>query len=56
MSLGVGFEALEAQARLSVILFLLLVDLDVELSATSLAPYLPECPHASHCDDNGLNL
>ena len=37
MSLGVGFEALEAQARPSVILFLLLADLDVELSATSLA-------------------
>ena len=32
MSLGVGFEALEAQARPSVILFLLLADLDVELS------------------------
>ena len=39
----------------SVSLFLLPVDLDVKLSATSLAPSLPAHCHASHHDDNGLN-
>ena len=50
----VGFEVFKAHARPSSLS--LPADQDVELSATSLAPYLPECPHASHCDDNGLNL
>ena len=45
MSLGMGFEVLKA-------FFLLPVDPDVELSATSPASCLPAC----HYDDNGLNL
>ena len=44
---GAGFEVSEAQARPSIILFLLPVDQDVELSAPSLAPCLPACHHAS---------
>jgi hypothetical protein len=44
-----------AQARPSVILFLLPAYLDVELSATSPAPHLPARCHTSH-HDNGLNL
>ena len=31
-------------------------DPDVELLVPSLAPYLPVCHHASHNDDNGLNI
>jgi hypothetical protein len=48
VSLGVGFDVLEAQARPSGSLFLPLlpVDLDVELSATSPAPCLPVHCHA----------
>ena len=37
-------------------LFLLPVDLDVELSATAPAPCLPVYSHASCHDDNGLHL
>lgn len=56
MSLGVEFEVWEAQARTGVTLFLLPADPDIELSAVSLAPCLPECHHASCRDDNGLKL
>jgi hypothetical protein len=46
------------QAILSVVhsLSLLPSDQNVELSAPSPAPCLPGCCHASHHDDNGLNL
>jgi hypothetical protein len=37
-------------------LFLLLVDLDVELSAASPGLCLPGCHHVFHHDDNVLNL
>ena len=45
MSLGVGFKVLETQAKLSdlLVLSLLPVDLVVELSATSLEPCLTLC-------------
>ena len=46
MPLGVGFEVTKTQARLSGSLFLLPVDLDVELSVTSPAPCLLVCDHA----------
>ena len=54
----VGFEVSYAQATPSVEQspLLPLVNQDVELLAPSLAPYLPACCHASHHDDNGLNL
>ena len=44
MSLGMGFEVSDAQARPGVTLFLMPVDLDVKLSATSPALYLPMLP------------
>ena len=52
------FEVLYAQAMLSVVhsLVLLPVDQDVELSAPSPAPCLPECCHIYHHNGNGLNL
>ena len=50
-----GFEVSEAQVRLTGFLFLLPAYLEVELSATSLVPYLPAWYHASHYDDNELN-
>jgi hypothetical protein len=55
---GVDFEVSYAQAMPSVAhsLLLLSVDQDVKLSAPSLAPSLPGYCHASHHDDNGLNL
>lgn len=53
MSLGVGFGVSEAQVRSSVSLFLLFVDPDIGLSATSSAPCLPACHHASHLDAGG---
>jgi hypothetical protein len=37
-------------------LFLLPDNQDVEVSATSPAPCLPACHHASHCDNKELNL
>lgn len=37
-------------------LLLLTANPDEELSAPSLAPYLPPCCHAPFCDDNGLSL
>ena len=57
MSLGVGFEVSEVQARASVSQSLpAAAGPDVELSATSPAPCLPACHHASYHDDNGVNL
>ena len=58
MSLGRGFEVSDVQARCSVSLslFLLPADPDVELSAPSPAPCLSAHYHASCHDDNGLNL
>lgn len=43
VSLGVGLEVSKAQTRSNITFFLLPVDLDVELSANSLAPCLPVC-------------
>jgi hypothetical protein len=53
VSLGVDFRVSEAQARpsVSLSLFLLPVDPDVELSATC-----PACCHASCHDNNRPNL
>ena len=52
-----GFEVSEAQVwPVWHSLFLLPANPDVELVATSPAPCLPACCHASHHDDNGLNL
>lgn len=56
VSLGAGFEVSAAQARHSVSLFLLPVDLDEEFSSASPAPYLPTGTHASSHDDSRLNL
>jgi len=56
VSLGVGFEVSDAQARPHVSLFLLPADQDVELEAPSPAPCLPARCHISHHDYNGLNL
>ena len=53
---GEGFGDSKAQTRPSLPLFLLLVGSDVELSAASSAPCLPERCHASCHDVNGLNL
>jgi hypothetical protein len=50
---GVGLEAIYVQAMPSVEYSLLL---PVELLALSPAPFLSGCRHASHHDDNGLNL
>ena len=47
------FQKLKARASGSLSLFLP-VDSDVELSATSPAPYLSSCHHDSWQDDNGL--
>ena len=55
VSLGVHFEVSEAQARPRGLPFLLPAHLDIDLSATCPAPYLPTCCHASCHDDNGLN-
>lgn len=54
MSLRVGFEVSEAQARPSgsLSLFLLPVDLDIEFSASSPAPCL-HSGHPAHHADNG---
>ena len=56
MSLGMAFDISDAQARTSVVVFLLPADPDVELSAPSPAPCLPVCHPVSRHDDNGLNL
>ena len=56
VSVGMVFEVSNAQARPLVTLFLLPADLDVELSDTSPAPSLLAYHHASHHDNNGLNL
>ena len=49
-------EALKAYAKPRVSLFFLPIDQVGELSALSPAPCLPSCCHASHHDDNRLNL
>ena len=51
-----GFGVSKAQAKSSVVLFLLPTDPDVELSVPPPALCLPACCHASCHDDNGLNL
>lgn len=51
VSLGVGVEVSKAQSRLNGSLILLPVDVDVELSATSLVPGLPASCHASYHDN-----
>jgi hypothetical protein len=56
MSLGMGFGFQKLHSKPRVSLFLLLMDLDVEFSATSPAPCLPVCHNASCHDNNGLNL
>jgi hypothetical protein len=51
------FEVSDAQTIPSVAFtFFYLGNLVVELSATSPAPRLPACHHASRYDDNELNL
>ena len=56
MSLGVGFEVSNGQARPIGTLFLQLADPDVELSSTPPVPYLSVC-HIAFCHSNkGLNL
>jgi hypothetical protein len=42
--------------RSQMLLFLLSVNLNIELSAASPAPHFALCFHASCYDDNGLNL
>lgn len=49
-------QMLRVQAQRHKVLFPLPADQDVELSTLSPAPCLPVVHHASHCDDNGLNL
>ena len=57
VTVGAGFGVSYAQDLPSVEHSLFLAaDQDTELSATSLAPYLPGCCHVSHHDDNELNL
>lgn len=56
VSLEEGFEISNVQVKPSVSLFLLPVDPNVELSATSSALCSPAWHHASCCDDNELNL
>lgn len=51
-----GFEVSGAQARPSGLLFLLPEDLNVELFATSPAPYLLAYRYTSCHDNNVLNL
>jgi hypothetical protein len=56
VSLSVSFEVWETQDRLSGSSWRQPTDLDVEFLAPSPASCLPACWHASHHDDNGLNL
>ena len=58
MPLWVGFDVSKTQARpsVSLFLFLLLVNPDIEYSAPSPALCLPKCCHASCYDDSGLNF
>ena len=57
VSLGWTWRTQKLKSGLAwLLLFLPPVDPDVELSATSLAPRLPACHHASHDDDYVLNL
>jgi hypothetical protein len=55
VSLRMGFEVSDAQA-MPRSLFQMSLDLNTELSASSLALYLPACYHGSLHDGNGLNL
>ena len=55
VTMDAGFEVSKTQARPSISLFLLPVDQDVKLSATSATFFLPVCHQASCHDDNGLN-
>lgn len=55
MPLGQCLEVSNSQARPSDSLFLLPVDLNIELSAIPPSPCLPECCHSSCCDNNVLN-
>ena len=55
MSLGLGFGVSEGQAK-GFYLSLLSTNRNVELSATSQAPCLLMCQHASHHNNNALNL
>lgn len=54
--MGVGIEVSKAQARVSGSLFLLPVDLDIELSATPPVSCLPACHYIPHHDDYGFKL
>jgi hypothetical protein len=56
VSLRVDFRVSKAQANPSVLLFLLSVDREEELSVTSPAPCLLACHHAPYHDDDRLNL
>jgi hypothetical protein len=53
---GGVFEVSDTQDRLTVSPFLLPADPGVDLSATFLAPWLPDCHHAFHHHHNRLNL
>jgi hypothetical protein len=54
--LGVDFEFLKAHTSLNPSPFLMPVDHDVKLLATSSTPFLPACLHAFHHNDHGLTL
>lgn len=56
VSLAVAFKVSKAQARLSVSLPILPVDIGVELLDPSLVSHLPVCCHAPHHVNNVLNL
>lgn len=56
MSLEVGLEVSSALGSRRPVSQSLLAHPNVELSVASPAPCLPVCCHASHRDDNGLNL
>jgi hypothetical protein len=55
LGLGLRFQKLKQSSGVHC-LFLLPVDLDIELSALSPAPSFPECLQAFRHDDNGLDL
>lgn len=55
VSLTVEFKVSNVQARPSVSPFLLPVKLDIEISVTSLALYLPACQHVPCHFNNALN-
>ena len=55
-SLAVSSYAQDLPSMGETVLFWLPSDQDIDLYASSLAPCLPVCCHASCLDDNGLNL